>query len=309
MTQILQTGQTEFEPPTPDTEADGKQGSAGAFRVFVRSMMRSRTGFIGFLVFAFIVLVSLIGPFFTPDLSSNPDMIFASPSLAHPLGSDFEGKDILIQVIDGGRAMILIGLLAAVVSTAIAVFFGALAAYVGGRLDSVIVTITDIVLTVPHIVLLAVLAAFYQVGSAWALAIIIGLLGWPGLLRAVRAQVFSLKEREYIEAARLLDLGTARIVLTEIVPNMASFILMNFVIGMTSAIYGLAGLYLLGLAPMEGQNWGIMLNWANTTGAIYDSSSFFYALGPVLAICLLQLSLVTMSRSFEEILNPRLRNN
>lgn len=310
MTQILQTGQTEFEPPAPETGGDRKHAGAGAFRVFLRSMMRSRSGFIGFLVFAFIVLVCLIGPIFTPDnVVANADLIYAPPSWAHPLGYDSEGKDILMQLIDGGRTMILVGFLAAIVSTAIAVFFGALAAYVGGRVDSLIVTVTDIVLTVPHIILLAVLAAFYQVGSAWALAIIIGLLGWPGLLRAVRAQVFSLKEREYIEAARLLDLGTTRIVMTEIVPNMASFILMNFVIGMTSAIYGLAGLYLLGLAPMEGQNWGIMLNWANTQGAIFYSDSFFYIMGPVIAICLLQLSLVTMSRSFEEILNPRLRHN
>jgi peptide/nickel transport system permease protein len=308
VTQILQTGQTEFEPPAP--EADGKQGSVGTFRVFLRSMMRSRSGFIGFLVFAFIVLVCLIGPFFTPnDLPSNTDLVYAKPTWSHPLGFDSEGKDVLLQIIDGGSTIILVGFVAAIVSTAIAVFFGALAAYVGGRLDSAIVTITDIVLTVPQIVLLAVLAAFYQVGSAWTLALIIGLLGWPGLLRAVRAQVFSLKEREYIEAARLLDLGTTRIVLTEILPNMASFILMNFVIGMTNAIYGLAGLYLLGLAPMEGQNWGIMLNWANTQGAIFYDQSFFFIMGPVLAICLLQLSLVTMSRSFEEILNPRLRNN
>jgi peptide/nickel transport system permease protein len=134
-------------------------------------------------------------------------------------------------------------------------------------------------------------------------------LGWPGLLRAIRAQVFSLKEREYIEAARLLDLGTGRIVLREILPNMSSFILMNFVIGATSAVYALAGLYLLGLAPMEGQNWGLMIHWANTQGAIFNEASFWYVMGPVLAVCLLQLSLITMARSFEEILNPRLRHN
>ena len=170
-------------------------------------------------------------------------------------------------------------------------------------------TATDIVLTVPTIILLAVLAAFYRVGSAAALAVILGIFGWPGLLRAVRAQVFSLKEREYIEAARLLDLGTARIVIREILPNMASFILMNFVIGMTNAIYALAGLYLLGLAPMQGDNWGIMINFAWTRGAIFYDGSFFYIMGPVIAICVLQLSLVTMARSFEEILNPRLRHN
>ena len=185
-----------------------------------------------------------------------------------------------------------------------------MAAYVGGRVDSMIVAAADIVLTVP---------GDHPAGrpgrvlprrqARSLLAIILGVLGWPGLLRAVRAQVFSLKEREYIEAARLLDLGTTRIVLREILPNMASFILMNFVIGMTNAIYALAGLYLLGLAPMQGDNWGIMINFAWTRGAIFFEGSFFYIMGPVLAICILQLALVTMSRSFEEILNPRLRHN
>ena len=305
MTQILEPSSTEFHAPPPP---EGKD--VGAFRTFLRALMRSRTGFIGFLVFTGIVLVCLIGPLLTPDnLPTDVAKIYAPPTFEHPLGFDSEGRDVLIQLINGGRDVILVGFMAALISTVIAVVFGALAAYLGGRIDSLIVTLTDIVLTVPTIILLAVLAAFYRVGSSWALAVILGVLGWPGLLRAVRAQVFSLKEREYIEAARLLDLGTSRIVLREILPNMASFILMNFVIGMTNAIYALAGLYLLGLAPMEGGNWGIMINFAWTRGAIFFQDSFFYIMGPVLAICILQLALVTMSRSFEEILNPRLRNN
>ncbi len=305
MTQILDPSSTDFHAPPPPEGQD-----VGAFRTFLRAIMRSRTGFVGFLVFAGMVLVCLIGPLFTPrNLPTDVAKIYAAPTFAHPLGFDSEGRDVLIQLINGGRDVILVGFLAALISTLIAVIFGAVAAYLGGRVDSIIVTATDIVLTVPSIILLAVLAAFYRVGSSWALAVILGVLGWPGLLRAVRAQVFSLKEREYIEAARLLDLGTTRIVVREILPNMASFILMNFVIGMTNAIYALAGLYLLGLAPMEGGNWGIMINFAWTRGAIFFEGSFFYIMGPVLAICLLQLALVTMSRSFEEILNPRLRHN
>jgi peptide/nickel transport system permease protein len=303
--QILDPSATDFHAPPPP---EGKD--VGVFRTFLRSLMRSRTGFLGFLVFAGIVVVCLVGPLFTPDnLPTDVAKIYASPTLAHPLGFDSEGRDVLMQIINGGRAVILVGFMAALVSTAIAVVFGAVAAYVGGRVDSIIVTATDIVLTVPAIILLAVLAAFYRVGSSVTLAIILGVLGWPGLLRAVRAQVFSLKEREYIEAARLLDLGTTRIVLREILPNMASFILMNFVITMTNSIFQLVGLYFLGLAPLSGDNWGIMLNIAWTRGAIFFSDSLFYILAPVIAISILQLSLVTMTRSFEEILNPRLRQN
>lgn len=289
------------------TEAPGKRPNG--FVVFWRGMRRSTSGFIGFLVFIAIVLICLIGPFFTPANPTNVPNRLQPPSWQHWLGTDDMGRDVMIDVINGGRSVLIVGFLAAIISTVIAVFFGSLAAYVGGRTDAVIVTATDIVLTVPSIILLAVIAAFYSVGSDWGLAILIGALGWPGLLRAVRSQAFSLKEREFIEAARLLDLGTSRVVIKEIIPNMSSYILMNFVLGAINAIYALVGLYLLGLAPLTSNNWGVTMHWAQKAGAHFSESSVWWVMGPVLAISLLQLSLVTMSRSFEEILNPRLRHN
>ena len=143
--------------------------------------------------------------------------------------------------------------------------------------------------------------------SAWQLALIIAALAWPTLLRAVRAQVLSLRERDYVEAARALDLGTAHILFREILPNMRSYIAISFTIGMTSAIYAQVGLYFLGLAPLAGDNWGIMLNFAWTRGAIYFKNSFWYIMAPIIVISLLQLSMVTMTRSLEDIFNPRLR--
>lgn len=295
---------TPLESPVPS------RPGAGPIRTFFRSLMRSKAGFAGFIVFSAMVLIAVIGPLFTPDrLPTDLDAIYQPPSLAHPFGTDSEGRDIAIQMVNGGRSVILVGLLAAVISTAIAVIFGSLAAYLGGWVDSLIVSVTDIVLTVPQIVLLAVLASLYKLDSPLLLALIIGGFSWPFLLRSVRAQVFSLKEREYVEAAKLLDLGTPRIVIREILPNMASFILMNFVITMTNAIYALVGLYFLGLAPLAGDNWGVMLNIAWTRGAIFYQDSLFYILTPVIAISVLQLALVTMTRSFEEILNPRLRES
>jgi peptide/nickel transport system permease protein len=300
------------EPPArkgvEDFDADRPDRPSG-FVVFWRGMRRSKTGFIGFIVFVLLVLVCLIGPLFTPGNPADVPQRLQPPSGAHWLGTDNMGRDIMIEVIDGGRSVLLVGFLAALISTGIAVFFGALAAYVGGKVDAVIVTVTDIVLTVPSIILLAVIAAFYSIGSDWGLAVLIGVLGWPGLLRAVRSQAFSLKEREFIEAARLLDLGTAQVVIREIIPNMSSYILMNFVLGAINSIYALVGLYLLGLAPLTGTNWGVTMHWAQKAGAQFTADSVWWVMGPVLAITILQLALVTMSRSFEEILNPRLRHN
>jgi len=283
--------------------------SVGRFSGILKSLRRSPAGFIGFIIVLLLVLVSLIGPIFTPEVAPNvKEILLPFGSSGHLLGTDNEGKDVLIQMIDGGRTVIFIGFLAAAISTFLAIVLGSIAAYVGGGTDSIVVTLADVFLTVPLIVLLAVLGAMFKLDSPILLALLVGCFGWPVLTRAVRAQVLSLKEREFVEAAKLLDMGTLRIIFVEILPNMASFILMNFMIGVTSAIYALVGLYLLGLAPLSGSNWGIMLNRAWIAGAIFNDASLPFILSPIIAIVLLLLGLVMMTRSLEEILNPRLRD-
>jgi peptide/nickel transport system permease protein len=283
--------------------------SVRRFGGIIASLRRSPAGFIGFVIVMLLVLTSLIGPIFTPSVAPNVKEIllpFGSPG--HLLGTDNEGKDVLIQMIDGGRTVIFIGFLAAAISTFLAIVLGSIAAYVGGGTDSIVVMLADVFLTVPLIVLLAVLGAMFKLDSPLLLALLVGCFGWPVLTRAVRAQVLSLKEREFVEAAKLLDMGTLRIIFVEILPNMASFILMNFMIGVTTAIYALVGLYLLGLAPLTGANWGIMLNRAWIAGAVFNDASLPFILSPIIAIVLLLLGLVMMTRSLEEILNPRLRD-
>ncbi|WP_233712328.1 ABC transporter permease [Kribbella turkmenica] len=295
------------ETPTAQT-AIGTTG-VSRFSGILSALRRSPAGFIGFLIVLLLVLITAIGPFFTPDVAPNvKEILLPAGSPGHLLGTDNEGKDVLIQMIDGGRSVIFIGFFAAAISTVVAIVLGSLAAYLGGKTDSAVVTAADVVLTVPQIVLLAVLGAMFRLDSPLLLSLLIGALSWPVLTRAVRSQVLSLKEREFVEAARLLDLGTIRVVFVEILPNMASFILMNFMIGVTNAIYQLVGLYLLGLAPLTGSNWGIMLNRAWIAGAIFNDASLAFILSPIVAIVLLLLGLVMMTRSLEEILNPRLRD-
>ena len=167
----------------------------------------------------------------------------------------------------------LVGALAAAMSTIFAVTLGALSALIGGPFDSAVLLLTDVVLTIPYIVFLGVLAVYVKLDSPILLALIIAAVAWPTLLRAVRAQVLSLKEREYVEAARVLDLGTGHILFREVLPNMTSFIVINFVIAMTNAIYGQIILYFFGLVPMVDDNWGLMIQFAFTKGAIYFKDS------------------------------------
>lgn len=294
------------EPITPDEEVV-KAPKGGPLRGFFRELSRSKSGFFGFLVVTAIVLMSLFGKFIRGNLKPTTTY-WGGPSAEHPLGTSGQGIDTLAMVVNGGRTVLWVGLLAASLCVVIAVVLGSLAAYFRGWLDALLLQITDVVMTIPQIVLLAVMGSFFRFDSPTWLAVIIGCLSWPVLMRSIRAQVLSLKEREFVEAARLLDLGTFRIVFIEIVPNMASFIMINFIIAITNTIYAMVGLYLLGLAPLAGANWGIMVQDGWSSGAMFNPDAMPYILTPVGMIVLLQLGLILLTRSLEEILNPRLRD-
>jgi len=270
----------------------------------------NKVGTAALIVLAAILLLATIGPFFMAD--SNPSdgrNVFASPSREHWLGTDYMARDTWHQIVRGGGSLLVVAAAAAIMSTAISVVFGALAAMIGGKFDATVLTITDVVLTVPPIILLGVLAAFVRLNSAWLLALILAVTGWPTLLLAVRSQVLSLKEREYIEAARMLDLGTTRILFREVLPNMMSYIVINFVSGMTGAIYGQVILYFLGLVSLAGNNWGLMIQQGYAQGALNNRDALWYVMSPIFMICVLQLSLVLISRSLEDVFNPRLRES
>jgi peptide/nickel transport system permease protein len=292
----------------PTIEAPVTQRRVGWGQVFLRFLRRDKIGGAAFVVFAVFVLLAILGPLVTSSESvTDLSKLYSQPTRENILGTDYAGKDIFTQIVRGTRSVLVVGALAALMSTVLAVTLGALSALIGGPFDSGVLLLTDVVLTIPYIVFLGVLATYVKLDSPVLLALIIAAVSWPTLLRAVRAQVLSLKEREYIEAARVLDLGTGHILFREVLPNMTSYIAINFVIAMTGAIYGQIILYFFGLVPLEGDNWGLMIQFAFTKGAIYFQDSLWYIMAPIVAICLLQLSLVLISRSLEEIFNPRLR--
>lgn len=275
------------------------------WRVFVE---RNKAGAFGIFLLTAILLLTFIGPFFVHgENRTNVSLIYAGPSWSHPLGFDHSGRDIWYQIVHGGRTVIIVAFLAALMATAIGVILGSLAAMIGGKFDVAMLTISDVVLTVPVIILLAVLAAFVRLNSPIQLALILGATGWPVLLLAIRSQVLSLREREYVEAARMLDLGMPRILFREVLPNMASYILINFVFNMRGAVYGQVALYFLGLVSLSGVNWGIMIQEAFRRGAVFLPASMMGLVAPIFMIVMLMWSLILVARSLEDVFNPRLR--
>lgn len=286
--------------------APGERRKKGFLRLFIE---RNKVGMVGYVIFAAILIMSFIGPLFLPDENpTNAALVYSPPSWDHPLGTDWRGQDVLYQIVNGGAGLLIVSMVAAAVSTAVGVVLGALAGLIGGKLDGSVLMLADVFLTVPFIILLGVLAVFVRLDNIFLLALVLAAFGgWPTLLRAVRAQVLSLKEREYVEAAQMLDLPMRHVLFREVLPNMMPYIVINFVLAMTNAVYGQIILYYLGLVPLQGDNWGLMIQDIQSRQAYALNDALVYVLSPIVMISLLQLSLVLISRTLEDVFNPRLR--
>ena len=275
----------------------------------LRLIARNKVGLLGFIGLVFFIILAFVMPLFVPlDKTSRVDKIYNPPSIEHILGTDFQGRDIFSLVVHGGRDVIVIAFLTGAISTLIAVVLGSTSALLGGAVDSAIMAAADFWLAIPTFPLLAVLATQIKLNDVWLLSFILALLSWATLTRAIRSQVLSLRQRDYVEAARSLGLNNRHIIFREILPNMMSYIAISLVFAMTAAVYAQGGLVFLGLLSFSDNNsWAVTIQLAWTRGAIFFRDSFLNIMAPVAAIALFQLSLVLFTRSLEEIFNPRLR--
>lgn len=283
-----------------------------ALRTFwapIRALTRKPSGAVGLFGVVFFVVVCYIGPLFIPAPQTNVDQRLQGPSLANPLGTDNSGRSILVLLVRGGQEVISTGMLAAVLTGLLGVTLGALSAYLGGLFDTVVVGVANFFLVIPIFTLLTVLSTIIRLDNSLLLALLLAAFNWPVLARVVRAQVLSLRERDYVEAAVSLGLTTRHIIMMEILPNMASYIIVNLIFSFTGAIYALIGLIFLGFVPINTRNpnWGVVINISNNQGAINNPDNTWWILGPVLAIAFLQWFMFTLARSIEDAFNPRLR--
>lgn len=303
-----------------ETNAEFVLRQTAAFGRTLRAMsygiLRNKGGFIGFVGILFFLVLTTFGPLFI-EYEGQPRMdrrlpgamtLFQMPSSEHILGLDFQGRDVLSHIVYGGQTLIITAIETGLMATAIAVVFGSLAALLGGIVDQLLSALSNFILTIPQFPLLLVLASILDFDSHFMLAVLLAALSWPALMRAVRAQVLSLKARDYVEAAITLDLGMSHIILREVFPNMVSYIAINFIFAIRGAMYALVGLVILGMVPLREPDWGIMIWNARSRGAFYNPDAVMMALAPIMAIALFQLSLILFTRSLEEIFNPRLRS-
>jgi peptide/nickel transport system permease protein len=201
-----------------------------------------------------------------------------------------------------------VAFLAALFTSLIAVGIGMVAGLKGGLTDALLNLATNAVLSIPSFPVMLILGSVFKITNAVTFGLVLSIWSWGPLARATRSQVLSLKEREFIEAARVMGLGTFHIVFRELLPNIMPYVAINFIDMMRAAIGASVGLMFLGLVPFSATNWGTMLNFAvRQAGAIYLPYAMAYVLSPMAAIMLLELGGVFFAHGLDEVLNPRLR--
>lgn len=282
----------------------------GHWQAARRALLREPRRVVGAAIVLIFVVLAVVGPFLYPrHLAANANSIYAPPSLVHPLGTDFEGTDVLSLMVTGARYVLVSGAVAGAIAVVLGSLVGLLAGYLAGAVDWSLSRITDFALTIPQYPLLVVLAAVVRFTSPVLIGVLLGVTSWPGLARAVRSQAFSLRERPYIEASRALGLSARHVIVKEMLPNIAPYVAMNLLVSMIGAIYAETGLFFLGILPTSNvSNWGAMLNQAVfSAGAIGSPQAISYLLSPLVAILLLTLGIVFVLDAVDEFFNPRLR--
>ena len=228
-----------------------------------------------------------------------------------PLGTDNFGRDVLKELVSATGTSIMIGLLAGTVATIIGLTFGLLAGYLGGFVDDLLMFITNIFTVIPGFVLLILIS--YSIGQeqrgAAVVATVIGLTGWTWTARSVRSQVISLRNRDHVNLSKLSGHSLGRIILTDILPYIASYVVMAFILQVSSGILAEAQLSLLGLGPRttEVPTLGLMMNWAMLYSA-HTNGSWWAYFPVILVITLISFSLNLMNTGLDQVFNPTLRD-
>jgi peptide/nickel transport system permease protein len=287
---------------------------AGQWRTFAENPI----GLIGLAIIAFFGLLAALHPIlmrtvwsraiydpvlgYDPAFPSHP----VGPSLAHLLGTDPLGRDVLSQLMFGTTSAFTLGFTAALVTVLIGTTVGAIAGYYGGVIDALFMNLADLMVTLPFIVILIVVGAIFELNLP-TLAVVIGVLsGFGGTAIVIKSQALTVKVRAYVDAARVAGGGDGHIILRHIIPNLLPLSFLYMMFGVTGAISAEATLSFFGLLDAR-MSWGLMIHTANVAGYLLNFQTWWLILPAGLAITLLSAAFYFVGRALDEVVNPRLR--
>lgn len=275
---------------------------------FFKSIRDNKMSRIGLFILLFFLIMSVFGPMALKPPKSDYMNRLAPPSKEHLLGTDYSGKDVFVQLVLGSRSVLLVAFFAGVISITIACVVGITSGLIGGRLDDFLMLITNVVITIPSFPVQMILSLVVSIDNSFTFGLVLSLWSWAGLARSIRGQVLTIRKREFIEASQILGISKFNIIINDILPNIISYIAVNFISIMKEAIMASVGLMYLGLVPFQGNHWGMMIQLAITaSGALVGSASIIYFLAPVVCIIFFQLGCYLFANGLDHALNPRLR--
>lgn len=272
---------------------------------FRARFLRDKLALSGLIVVLAFFIISLSAPVIAPYEPSAIDvnMVLASPTLAHPFGTDELGRDVLTRMIYGAGISLKVGFVATGIATLIGILLGAIAGYYGGWVDIIIMRLVDIMLCFPSFFLILAVIAFLE-PSIYNIMIVIGLTSWMGVTRLVRAEFMTLKERDFILAERAFGAGSLRIIFSHILPNALAPVLVSATLGIASAVLVESSLSFLGIGVQPPTpSWGIMLSEGKEVLGV----AWWLSLFPGLAILLSVLGYNLLGEGIRDAIDPRLK--
>ncbi len=279
----------------------------GALGSLGRAILSNRKALVGAILLLICIIMAAIPNVIAPgDPNAENFMPGQGPSAANWLGTTSYGQDIFAQFVWGARNSLVIAVVAGLLSTVLSALIGVAAGYLGGTTDGLLSMVTDIFLVIPAFPLVIVLAAYSKSGGNSMIIAVLVLTGWSYGARQLRAQVLSLRHREFLTAARLRGERSWRIITHEILPNMVSLLVANFLGASVYAILTAAGLQFIGLGNVNSNSWGTMLYWAQNNEAL-QAGIPLWAIVPGLGIAALGGAFALLNYAFDEISNPVLK--
>jgi len=276
------------------------------WKILFYRFTKNKLALSGFIFICILTIIAISAPLLSPYPPDVQDIMIrlSPPSASHFMGTDDLGRDVLSRILFGIRISLLVGFLATGIAVIIGTILGLISGYFGKWIDTVIMRLVDIVLCIPTFFLIIIVIAFLE-PNIWNVMFVIGITGWPGLTRLVRAECLSIKEKDFIQAAKVMGLSNFRIMFVHVLPNVMAPVIVTATLGIGSAILTESALSFLGLGVQPPTpSWGNML----TAGKDYINVAWWLSLFPGLAILVTVLAYNLLGEGLRDVFDPRMND-